>query len=514
MSDTQSDTPVYPSPSSIATALSVASPAMWTTTTRRSRTCGTSVRRPSTKPELAITDQLNFFTDLALSKGYASKLGWQFAKADDFPAYAVHRHLSVCLDPPQAPTPSTRNTLRSLRRRDHDPRQTHSPLRRRVSDYQDNSTAWGNTNAGTFQFSGQYTKQWTTDPPLRRGCQAGLYRPGNWLRVRRLPAGLCQQLECRAVSPEYGARLKSPQVFVQDDFKVRPNLTINLGLRYQINHGWNEVTGNMSSFDPTVINPATDTPGAYWFGTPMPTAAPPCKQMSTRLSAARRLLLGVRPEDDASWRFRPLRLQLEPRYLRRRHGQLGLVLRQLSDPPVSASRPSGRKRQLQSRRLDDPGPQVSGRPPALHCGIHRIRPGSTARESATSNTTLRFPRFMQWNFSVQRRVRPRTPWCELAYVASHGSNLSFPDRPQPGAAELSPIVERFRSSPLSDLSGHISGSTNNAISNYNSLQASVTKRMTKGLSLSFNYVWSHFLDDLDSSGWGSRAGPQDYQNAL
>jgi len=39
-----------------------------------------------------------------------------------------------------------------------------------------------------------------------------------------------------------------------------------LGLRYQINHGWNEVKNNMSSFDPTIINPATNTPGAYWFG--------------------------------------------------------------------------------------------------------------------------------------------------------------------------------------------------------------------------------------------------------
>ncbi len=37
--------------------------------------------------------------------------------------------------------------------------------------------------------------------------------------------------------------------------------------------------------------------------------------------------------------------------------------------------------------------------------------------------------------------------------------------------------------------------------------------MTNGLALSFNYVWSHFLDDMDSSGWGSRAGPQDYQIA-
>jgi len=31
--------------------------------------------------------------------------------------------------------------------------------------------------------------------------------------------------------------------------------------------------------------------------------------------------------------------------------------------------------------------------------------------------------------------------------------------------------------------------------------------------MSFNYVWSHFLDDLDSSGWGSRAGEQPFQLA-
>ena len=59
----------------------------------------------------------------------------------------------------------------------------------------------------------------------------------------------------------------------------------------------------------------------------------------------------------------------------------------------------------------------------------------------------------------------------------------------------------------------LSGSTNNAITNYNSLQASITKRMRNGLSFDFNYVWSHMLDDMDSSGWGSRAGPQSYQNA-
>ena len=55
-------------------------------------------------------------------------------------------------------------------------------------------------------------------------------------------------------------------MFVQDDFKLRPNLTLNLGLRYQINHGWNEVHGNIATFDPTIINPATNTPGAFRSG--------------------------------------------------------------------------------------------------------------------------------------------------------------------------------------------------------------------------------------------------------
>ena len=61
--------------------------------------------------------------------------------------------------------------------------------------------------------------------------------------------------------------------------------------------------------------------------------------------------------------------------------------------------------------------------------------------------------------------------------------------------------------------GAIAESTNNGLSNYNSLQAVVTKRMSHGLDFSFNYVWSHFLDNIDSSGWGSRAGVQAYQNS-
>ena len=121
------------------------------------------------------------------------------------------------------------------------------------------------------------------------------------------------------------------------------------------------------------------------------------------------------------------------------------------------------------------------------------------------------PRILQWNMSVQRAFATNYV-VEVAYVASHGSNLNFAtDLNQVPQQYLSPNDSpQFRPYPNFE---SIPGSTNNAISNYNSLQASITKRMTNGLSLSFNYVWSHMLDDMDSSGWGSRAGPQDYQIA-
>jgi hypothetical protein len=59
--------------------------------------------------------------------------------------------------------------------------------------------------------------------------------------------------------------------------------------------------------------------------------------------------------------------------------------------------------------------------------------------------------------------------------------------------------------------GNLGGNFYNGISNYTAVQAMITKRYTNGLLFSFNYVWSHFLDDQDSSGWGGRGGTQAWQ---
>jgi len=59
----------------------------------------------------------------------------------------------------------------------------------------------------------------------------------------------------------------------------------------------------------------------------------------------------------------------------------------------------------------------------------------------------------------------------------------------------------------------ISGGIYNGWSNYNSLQVSLNKRLSSGLSFGVNYTHSKFLDTQDSSGWGSRGGSQPYQSA-
>ena len=51
-------------------------------------------------------------------------------------------------------------------------------------------------------------------------------------------------------------------VYVQDDWKVTRNLTLNVGLRYDVSFGPTEIHDRFSNFDPFVVNPETGLLGA------------------------------------------------------------------------------------------------------------------------------------------------------------------------------------------------------------------------------------------------------------
>ena len=459
---------------------------------------------------IGYTSQLNFFADLSLKHGYAAQLGWQFAKADDFPGMET-----TGTYPYSWLTPSSNAVYK-----EHvfDFSDVVTMIRGKhilhfggeLLMYRDDSTAWGNITAGNMQYSGQYTKGWTVDPAVCGAKANGnaCTIPNTGMEYADFLLGYINNWSA-GVSPEYGARLKSPQMFAQDDFKLRPNLTLNLGLRYQINHGWNEVTGNIQSFDPTVNNPATNTLGAYWFAN---------THANGRTALEANVYNTFLPRVGFSW---------APRANTTIRGGFGLYAYNWSLDTYGSGMGGA---VASSGGLAD---NTNGITPVTLLGgngntITPVTGGDSGKAlpyTAASTDPTRYngqganyqqyhtpvPKIYQWNLSAEREVM-RDTMVQLAYVGSHGYNLAFPtDLNQVPQSKWSSNDSAFR--PYPNFQG-ITGSTNNSISNYHSLQASITKRMSSGLSFSFNYVWSHFLDDLDSSGWGSRAGQNDYQNAF
>ncbi len=452
---------------------------------------------------IGYTSQLNFFADLSLDRGYAAQLGWQFAKADDIPAMQTTGTYPYSWLQP--------GTNAVYKEHVFDFSDVVTMIRGRhilhfggeLLMYRDDSTAWGNVNAGATQYSGHFTEQWKVDPVT------GLASPDPTTGFEYADFLLGYMDSWNAgVSPEYGARLKSPQFFVQDDFKLRPNLTLNLGLRYQINHGWNEVTGNMATFDPAVINPATNTPGAFWFGE---------THANGRTSLQANVANTFLPRVGFSWAMRPNTTI---------RGGFGLYAYNWSldtyGGGMGASVSSAGSLSDQTHGITPVG-LLGGNGNSI-VPVTGGDAGTPLPYTAASQDPTRFngqnvsytqyhtpvPKIYQWNLSAERQVMTNM-MVQLAYVGSHGFNLAFP-------TDLNQIPLNLLSSsdsgdrPYQNFQS-VSGSTNNGISNYNSLQASVTKRMSNGLSMSFNYVWSHMLSDLDSSGWGSRAGEQPFQIA-
>jgi hypothetical protein len=432
---------------------------------------------------MGYTNQFNFFIPATLNQGFPAKLGWQYAKANIFPIINVTGFYQL-----------TSNINAVYKEHVYDPSDVVTLIRGKhilhfggeYLFFRDNSTAWGNTNGGTMGHTGVYTQE-----------TQGLSSTG--LSFADFLLGQTQNWNAN-VTPEFGGRIQLPQLFVQDDFKVTPNLTLNLGLRYQIQSGWGEVKGNMRTFDPTVPNPATGTLGAMWYGS---------THANGRTTLQAPVYNTFLPRVGFAWSPKPNTVL---------RGGFGLYAYNWSLDTYGSG--MGAAFGAQGSATD----ATNGVTPVLILGSSGASlPYVTATtdpsrfNGATSNVSGNMYHTpvggsYQWNLQGQYQITNNLV-ASLAYVASHGHDLPFPvDINQIPQDRLGPndVALGFRPYPQY---GAIAQSTNNGLSNYNSLQAVIDKRMSSGLDFNFSYVWSHFLDNIDSSGWGSRAGAQSYQSS-
>jgi hypothetical protein len=432
---------------------------------------------------MGYTNQLNFFVPASLGEGFPAKLGWQFAKVDIFPIVNVTGYYQLT---------SAINAV--YKEHVYDPSDVVTLVRGKhilhfggeLLFFRDNSTAWGNTNGGTMGHTGAYTEE--TPGLSSTGLSYADFLLG---QTHDWSAG---------VTPEYGGRMRLPQLFVQDDLKVTPNLTLNLGLRYQIQSGWGEVKGNMRTFDPTVQNPATGTLGAMWYGS---------THANGRTTLQAPVYNTILPRVGFSW---------SPMANTVVRGGFGLYAYNWSLDTYGNGMGSAFGSQGSATDTTNgvaPIVILSSTGASLPYIAASTNPSSFNGASSNVNGNMYHTPVggsYQWNLEGERQIGNNLV-LDLAYVASHGHDLPFPvDINQIPENRLGPndVAQGFRPYPQY---GAIAQSTNNGISNYNSLQATVQKRMSNGLNFNFNYVWSHFLDNIDSSGWGSRAGVQAFQNS-
>ncbi|HEY3971362.1 MAG TPA: carboxypeptidase regulatory-like domain-containing protein [Candidatus Sulfotelmatobacter sp.] len=131
-------------------------------------------------------------------------------------------------------------------------------------------------------------------------------------------------------------------------------------------------------------------------------------------------------------------------------------------------------------------------------GNSQTLPPGAARPTYNSVVnTLKNPKYLEWNFEVQQAIGPKTS-LSLNYVGNKGYDEFINN-----AFENSYSTNGFVGLPSTKPDDHFGIVTllnNSGISNYNGLTGTVTRRFTAGFTGTFNYTWSHALDDVSNGG--------------
>ncbi len=300
--------------------------------------------------------------------------------------------------------------------------------------------------------------------------------------------------------------------FIQDDYKVTPRLTLNLGLRYEFFGPPSDIHGRLPNFDPSTAAHQVPASGSYsGFFLPSNYTGP----LPAGYGRSDGSGMWNRDFPDFAPRFGfAYRVANTPTVVLR--GGYGIYYQRLSGqlaqqvvgaPPFSATQ-TLQGTQNAAATFQQPYNPVLPADSSFPIFLPRT-PGSALSVAAVGRDT-RSPYVQEYNLNVQYEIARNWLW-ELGYVGSKATRLTgcvefnqallaTPEHPVNGQTETT-VENLAQRLPFAGLaSGRSYVCETNFGSNYNSLQTAVTKNFSKGLNLQGSYTYSKSLDYTGGTG--------------
>ncbi|MBN2242052.1 MAG: carboxypeptidase regulatory-like domain-containing protein [Acidobacteria bacterium] len=341
---------------------------------------------------------------------------------------------------------------------------------------------------------------------------------------------------------DHDYRQNNASAFVQDDWKLSSNLTVNLGLRWEYNSMLNDTVGNMTAVWPNLMatvpvpptEPTTSGPGLVGYVVPKNTnpqyGTPPdgVFQVDNNNSIeGHPPYTNFAPRVGVAWQpagsgklvlrggFGMFYDRIQAYYYVRAYQE---------SPPYAVSLSYG---PFNSYTLENPFPDLpTGSYPSRWSSLACDPDGNNCSGFGSNlstmflNPNVDVPLTYQYNVSIQYEFLPR--WVlDVAYVSSRGRNLmnsykninlaqlATPENPINGQTANTTANVGLRVPHIGFQPTGLQGTYFDGKSNYHALQATVRKAFSYGLTLQASYTFSKSLATLGAGDSSNSNDPLD-----